>query len=326
MLDIEEDPEVEEESDLAEDDTEELLGELEDDLENNDEMSDILDKLEVPAETEDIIEQTLDEQNLDEYISDEDGLLELDMPEEEDEPAADLPEKDDEASAETDNDLLSEDDDDDPMAELKNISATTAQSGAEEFEKLKSLSKKIIDGESVDIGINIKSEIKELLDLIMETKKRVDEIGPSLATSNEHIPNVLSTLESVTETTEDATLDLMENADTLNNYYQEFIEEINDLEDLVHKKDTAAILKKIVKLEQELEQADSSGFKILHALEFQDITEQKLQKVISAVRDMGGRLGAILGFIKLKQEKDPASVDDASQDDIDKLLSDFGLD
>ncbi|PLX65989.1 MAG: hypothetical protein C0602_12710 [Denitrovibrio sp.] len=118
----------------------------------------------------------------------------------------------------------------------------------------------------------------------------------------------------------------MENADTLNNYYQEFIEEINDLEDLVHKKDTAAILKKIVKLEQELEQADSSGFKILHALEFQDITEQKLQKVISAVRDMGGRLGAILGFIKLKQEKDPASVDDASQDDIDKLLSDFGLD
>lgn len=212
------------------------------------------------------------------------------------------------------------------MEELKEMSAQSATKGQESFDKLKTLSKKIIDGEAVDIGINIKSEIKELLELIHETKKRVDEIGPSLATSNEHIPNVLSTLESVTETTEDATLNLMENADGLNNYYQEFIEEINDLEDLIYRKDTTAVLKKIAKLEQELEQADKSGFNILHALEFQDITEQKLNKVINAVRDMGARLGAILGFIKLKQEQDPTVVEDASQDDIDKLLADFGLD
>ncbi len=36
----------------------------------------------------------------------------------------------------------------------------------------------------------------------------------------------------------------MESADGLNNYYQEFVEEINDLEDLVYKKDASAILKK----------------------------------------------------------------------------------
>ncbi len=65
---------------------------------------------------------------------------------------------------------------------------------------------------------------------------------------------------------------------------------------------------------------------MLQALEFQDITEQKLRKVIEAISDIGARIGALMGFIKLRQEQNPEAVDDASQDDIDKLLSEFGLD
>lgn len=284
--------------------TDELEVSNEDETELPEDISDLLSESELTSE---------DEQELDESLI----LPETEAEEEKIDP---------ELMHELDSEEAQPEDDDDPMASLKDISAETAGSETESFDKLKTLSKKIIDGESIDIGVNIKSEIKELLDLISETKRRVDEIGPSLATSNEHIPNVLSTLESVTETTEDATLSLMENADGLNNYYQEFIEEINDLEDLIYKKDQAAILKKIVKLESDLDQADNMGFNILHALEFQDITEQKLHKVIDAVRDIGGRLGALLGFIKLKSEQDPTIVDDASQDDIDKLLADFGLD
>ena len=212
------------------------------------------------------------------------------------------------------------------MADLKSVAAESVEEDDESFDKLKTLSKRIIDGEAVDIGINIKGEITELLKLIKETKERVDEIEPILANSNEQIPSVLNTLASVTETTEDATLSLMENADGLNNYYQEFISEISDLEDLIYRKDVGAIVKKITKLEDDINNADKMGYNILHALEFQDITEQKLNKVISYVSDIGARLGAILGFIKLKQEQDPAAVDDASQDDIDKLLADFGLD
>lgn len=213
-----------------------------------------------------------------------------------------------------------------PMDELKSISAQTVGSSEDSFDKLKTLSKKIIDGEAVDIGIDLKSEISELLKLILDTKQRVDEIEPTLATSKEHLPNVLSTLESVTESTEDATFSLMENADSLNNFYQEFVEEINDLEDLIYKKDVNNIVRKIEKLENNMEEADKTGFNILHALEFQDITEQKIQKVISSISDIGARLGAILGFIKLKQVQDPTVADDASQDDIDKLLAEFGLD
>ena len=205
-------------------------------------------------------------------------------------------------------------------------SGKAAPAGEQEsFEKLKTLSKKIIDGEKIDLGISIKQEVAELLRLIMDTKGRVDEIEPTLITSKEQLPNLVKSLETVTESTEEATMGLMEAADGLTGHYQEFLNEIEDLEDLMYKKDQTAILKKLESLENNAAMADTMGMNILHSLEFQDITEQKLNKVINAVREIGGRLGAILGFIKLKQEADPTTVEDASQDDIDKLLAEFGL-
>jgi chemotaxis regulatin CheY-phosphate phosphatase CheZ len=264
------------------------------------EIEDVVEEIEIPEELEEVVQE-------EDTAEIEDVVEEIEMPEE---PA------EEEAVEE----------DEDPMSAMKDAIAETAGNEQEPFDKLKTLSKKIIDGETVDIGLDIKGEVSELLKLIMETKDRVDEIEPTLATSNKHLPSMLNHLESVTEYTEDATLTLMESADGLNNYYQEFIEEIEDLEDLIYKKDPAAIIKKIDKLQNDTEEADRMGYNILHALEFQDITEQKLNKVMNSITDIGSRLGAILGFIKVKHEQDPATVDDASQDDIDKLLADFGLD
>jgi len=295
--------------DVSETDEEDLLDEIEEIAEGDiEELEDIID---LPEDIEDVQDDAADEDLL--------------TGEEKDE-IVDLPEDIEEASKEQVIEELLHEDTASPMDELKTVSADSIGGGVESFEKLKTLSKKIIDGEQIDIGIDIKSEISELLKLILDTKRRVDEIEPTLATSKEQIPNVLQTLESVTESTEDATLTLMGNADDLNNYYQEFLEEINDVEDLVYKKDAKSIIKKIEALEKGVERADSMGFNILQALEFQDITEQKLHKVITATNDIGARIGAILGFIKLKYEQNPEAVDDASQDDIDKLLAEFGLD
>ncbi|MGD9808901.1 MAG: hypothetical protein AB7E76_10820 [Deferribacterales bacterium] len=302
--------------DEADDDIEELLNEAaEEEIDEEAILNNVLDEIDeieemfnekALEETEEDLEDIFDEESAE---SAEEEIIEAAAEEVIEEPAIEEPEEED-----------------DPMALLKDLSADTVGEETDSFDKLKSLSKRIIDGEPVDLGINIKSEISELLKLIMETKQRVDEIEPTIATSNQHIPNVLNTLESVTETTEDATFTLMENADALNNYYQEFVEEINDLEDLIYKKDVASIVRKIEHMEKSMEEADSMGFSILQALEFQDITEQKLRKVINSISDIGARLGAILGFIKLKQDQDPTVADDASQDDIDKLLAEFGLD
>jgi chemotaxis signal transduction protein len=290
------------------------------------EIEDAIDEpeIEMPEDLEDILDEPEEKAAIEEP--------EMESPEEIedviDEPEMETPEEPEAVDEveEIAEEPVEETAEEDPLAALKDMSAESVGDDNDGFDKLKTLSKRIIDGEDVDLGVNLKTEVSELLKLISETKNRMDDIEPSIATSNQHLPNVLEALETVTETTEEATFSLMENADALNNFYQEFVEEVNDLEDLIYRKDVPSIVKKIEQMENSLSEADRMGFNLLHALEFQDITEQKIQKVIASISDIGARLGAIMGFIKLKQEQDPNVADDASQDDIDKLLAEFGLD
>ncbi len=234
LEDIEEQIVLPDEVEEVEDElAEEILEDIEEQVELPDEIEDVEDEL-----TEEINEDIEEQVELPDDIEDVEDELTEEINEDIEE-QIELPDEIEEVE-----DELTEEPADNPMAELKSMSEASAGNENDSFDKLKTLSKKIIDGETVDIGVDVRTEIAELLKLIISTRDRVNEIEPTLATSNEHLPNVLSTLESVSETTEDATLDLMESADGLNNYYQEFVEEINDLEDLVYKKDASAILKK----------------------------------------------------------------------------------
>jgi len=63
---------------------------------------------------------------------------------------------------------------------------------------------------------------------------------------------------------------------------------------------------------------------ILQALEFQDVTEQKIYKIIKNVEEIGIRLGSILGYVAIsKLSGEEAHL--SSQEEINRLLSDFGL-
>jgi chemotaxis signal transduction protein len=221
----------------------------------------------------------------------------------------------------------------DPMSEpQKKRSEDTlapAKSGmfieADSLEELKNLSQKIINGDAVDLGIDIKGEIGELLRLILDTKNKVDEVDPTIVMSKESMPVVVQSLEQVNEKTEEATMNLMEAADKMSAFYSQFLNDIEDFEDLVYKKDTKGLVKSIDRIESEIALAEDLGFGILHALEFQDITEQKLRKVIRSIEDVGARIGAILGIIKAKKDETGETISGASQDDIDMLLAEFGL-
>lgn len=193
------------------------------------------------------------------------------------------------------------------------------------IDELKEISRKIINGDAVDLGVDLKGEIGELLRLIHNTKKKVEEIDPTIIMSKESMPVVVESLEQVNETTEEATLNLMTAADKMSGFYSKFIDEISSLEELVYKKDAASILKRINNIENDISNADNLGLGILHALEFQDITEQKLVKVIKSVEEIGSRIGAVLGLIKAKRDEAGTSIEGASQEDIDSLLAEFGL-
>lgn len=192
------------------------------------------------------------------------------------------------------------------------------------LKELKELAKKIINGETKDIDVNIKGEIGELLKLLIDTKNKVDSVEPSVVESNKDVPYVAKTLESVNEFTEKAALNLMEAADNMSNFFADLNEEIGKVEKALKRNDLDDFNRLIKQFEDKLKKAEDLGFQILQALEFQDINEQKSRKIIKKVEEIGARLGTILGYAKL-QNLNSGESNQASQEDIDKLLGEFGL-
>lgn len=191
------------------------------------------------------------------------------------------------------------------------------------IKELKRIADKIISGDETGskIGVNIKGEIGELLRLILDTKNRVDEIDPLIEKSKENLPNVTSMLEGVNDDTEKATINLMEASDSMADFYKSFISDIAALKKLANKEHEDEFMALYEKIVNNLSEAESLGFKILESLEFQDITEQKLRKVIKSIEDMGSRIGTIVGFLQVSDSKSSSEF----RRNREQLLVDYGL-
>lgn len=201
---------------------------------------------------------------------------------------------------------------------------TDGESVQVSIKELKRIAGKIISGDETGskIDTNIKGEIGELLRLIIDTKNRVDEIDPLLEKSKENLPNVTSMLEGVNDDTEKATINLMEASDSMADFYKSFISDIAALKKLANKEHEAEFMALYEKIVSNLSEAESLGFKILESLEFQDITEQKLRKVIKSIEDMGSRIGTIVGFLQVNDNK---SSNNEFNRNREQLLVDYGL-
>lgn len=187
-------------------------------------------------------------------------------------------------------------------------------------QELKSIVEKIIAGEAPpELDMDIKGEIGELLRLVVDTKIKVDDINPLLEDSRSTLPNVTSMLEDVNKYTEKATVNLMDASNDMSSFYKDFIKDISNLQTTAAQSKEADFHKLYDKICGNLSKAEDLGFKILEALEFQDITEQKLRKVIHSIEDMGGRIGAIVGYLQVK------GGHSGGDKEIEKLLSDYGL-
>lgn len=200
---------------------------------------------------------------------------------------------------------------------------TDGESVQVSIKELKRIAGKIISGDETGskIDINIKGEIGELLRLIMDTKNKVDEIDPLLEKSKENLPIVTSMLESVNDDTEKATINLMEASDSMADFYKSFISDIDALKKLANKEHEAEFMALYEKIVSNLSEAEALGFKILESLEFQDITEQKLHKVIKSIEDMGSRIGTIVGFLQINDNKSSNEFNRNRE----QLLVDYGL-
>ncbi|BAI81159.1 hypothetical protein DEFDS_1703 [Deferribacter desulfuricans SSM1] len=207
--------------------------------------------------------------------------------------------------------------------EEENINNDNLVIERDSVEEIKQLAEKIIKGEISDLDIDIKGEVGELLKLLLETKNKIDDLEPTINDSSVKIPTVKESLDDVTEKAETAALNLMNNTEKMVGVYKEMEDLVNELEGAANSNDETQLLEILDKFDEKVSMLDSMGFEMLNSLEFQDLTEQKIRKIISYTEEIGAKFGAILGYIKVKQMHGEKL--EVSQEDVDKLLSDFGL-
>ena len=188
-------------------------------------------------------------------------------------------------------------------------------------EDLKLAAKKIISGEKVDnSSLNVKGEVGELLRLISELKAKMDDITPTVSETKGSVPDILTSLVSVNRTTDDAITNLVQSAEALLDYYKLISTHTLELREALKNSDVGAINNRLEAIDSVTSKVDTMGLRVLESLEFQDITEQKLHKVMLSMREIGTALGSLVGFLHFNSlpKKDDS-------DDVKTLLTDFGL-
>lgn len=186
-----------------------------------------------------------------------------------------------------------------------------------------------LDGKIVSGDADVIAELEELSSFIEQTRSEIAAINPE-EIPDEHIPAATDELDAVVDATEAATNSIMEAAEIV----EAVAEEISA--------DQAARLSDAVT-------------QIYEACSFQDITGQRINKVVTALREIEAKVETVVEKFgpdpetreemkrKRKAEKESASAADVdgmteedllegpqmpenanSQDDIDALLADMG--
>ncbi|MBI1300125.1 MAG: chemotaxis protein [Alphaproteobacteria bacterium] len=183
-------------------------------------------------------------------------------------------------------------------------------------EKIVAIISSVIDkvGQNQQVSLtSILTELRELLLVIDETRHELGMARPADITGK-HIPGATDELDAIIDATSEATATIMDSCEV--------------------------IQAKAGEIEGEQGQAIiNETMKIFEACSFQDITGQRVTKVVKTFRDIEekiDKLVAVLGIkVSVVPEEDKREGDDAllngpqlagegiSQEDIDKLLAEF---
>jgi chemotaxis regulatin CheY-phosphate phosphatase CheZ len=178
---------------------------------------------------------------------------------------------------------------------------------------------RIISGESEELGKTLKGEVGELLRLLVSIKAKVDDISPNIVSSQNDLPNLSSALSDVNSKTEKAANNLLSSARRLEEFYEDLAKTVVKLSTSLKSSDIAAYSEGKTAILEKVEEASDLGLHVLETLEFQDITEQRLRKVIRSIEEVGARLGSIVGVIRAND------LDNKDKKDYDGLLTDLGF-
>ncbi len=190
--------------------------------------------------------------------------------------------------------------------------------------------------------VNVKARgiIGELAMSINQTLQNLQHLDPTVKGSSREIPKVAKQLAEIIETTEAATNRVLEQAEHLVEEQTKVEQELSRATEMLHLAPTAPTLRACLKILEGVKvvqrQSQGRAMDIMAAMEFQDLTTQKIQKLIALVAQVESRLLQVLVMFRIEEAggnapPDPllatCAQDDAAlcdQNVVDQLLQEFG--
>jgi len=189
------------------------------------------------------------------------------------------------------------------------------------------------------VNVRARGVVGELAAYVNQAMRNLQSLDPAVKSTSREIPKVAQHLAEIIRTTEEATNRVLEEAEHLVEEQSRVEQGLSRVaEALRHQGAGVPPGEAIRQLEEVRElQCHSHGraMDIMAAMEFQDLTTQKIQRLISLVAEVESRLLQLLVMFRLEETPEQAAADpiiqtvasdDAAlckQDLVDQLLGEF---
>lgn len=196
------------------------------------------------------------------------------------------------------------------------------------------------------VTVEAKGEIGRLAYFINQTMHNLQELDPSVGGSSRHLPRMIGQLSEVVQQTEQASLRVLDEIDRIADEQTAMGRDLQQLAVVVEKqwgtdeqRDTA--LQLLTRLREVHNRVQGRALEIMGAMEFQDITAQRIQKSMALITEIHDRLLRLLVLFNIPPDnKDGADADEQwktindlaaasvsnpiNQETADRVLAEFG--
>jgi len=189
------------------------------------------------------------------------------------------------------------------------------------------------DYDVVDIDLKPESELYELAKYFSDALKKLKTVSGAIEDTYEEFPSFENILNEIIKESRDASENVLTCVDKINFNIDDIKENLNTLAADVQAGDFNKCGGIIDRLKDLGYSGQDVSFDIIASLEFQDISKQKIDKIIKIVYDLQNRLTNLVIKLGVKENKiDPEIIDRLkekenileSQDIVDELLKEFG--
>lgn len=190
-----------------------------------------------------------------------------------------------------------------------------------------------------EVNIRLQGELGNLASFINKTMKNLRKLDPAMIEASEKMPGAAGSLSDIIKTTEAATHKVLSITEKLMDEQEMIFGKVKELRSAASSQaiEGSVILRLAKDIEDLANQNNEDLVQIMTALTFQDITGQRIKKIISLVEDVETRILEILvafGIKKLEgdkreeimeQLKGATKSDVLKQDLVDDILKNLGM-